>query len=73
MMYGKKIVFNTVKKGIKIFKSLSNNDFFKISGHAVKAIALLAVLGAVGSLELEHISLNYALIQSIPALIVLVR
>ena len=60
-----------VKKAGKVFKSLSGNEFFKVSKHAVKGMALFAVIGAVGSLELNQISAQHALMQAVSAAIIM--
>jgi hypothetical protein len=60
-----------IKKGIKLLKNISGNTFFRASKPLFKTIAAIAVLGAVGALELNHISIRHAIIQSIPALIIL--
>lgn len=70
-MIGKKKSINTSIK-TKVFKK-ATEKILKYSNPLIKTIAILMVLGVVGALELNHISLQHAIIQGVPALILLAR
>jgi len=67
----KKSIHTPTRKIIKILKNFSNSNFFKYSGQTVRTLAFFALIGTAGSLELNHISFQHALIQSAAALIII--